>query len=83
MRLGINGPWITKSYLEMILDKKRIIVLRIMSQLAKHNLTKVDYINYQDKKLNFLDDLTHAKPDIVFFLPLPGVPHHKKTHGFQ
>ncbi|KAL4294991.1 hypothetical protein S83_064410 [Arachis hypogaea] len=23
MRLGINGPWITKSYLEMILDKKR------------------------------------------------------------
>ncbi|KAL1315120.1 hypothetical protein AAHE18_16G236500 [Arachis hypogaea] len=23
MRLGINGPWITKSYLEMILDKKK------------------------------------------------------------
>nr|XP_025695085.1 uncharacterized protein LOC112796718 isoform X3 [Arachis hypogaea] len=24
MRLGINGPWITKSYLEMILDKKGV-----------------------------------------------------------
>ncbi|KAL4371155.1 hypothetical protein S83_019327 [Arachis hypogaea] len=24
MRPGINGPWITKSYLEMILDKKGV-----------------------------------------------------------
>ncbi|KAL4336818.1 hypothetical protein AHAS_Ahas12G0048200 [Arachis hypogaea] len=53
----------------------RLIVLRMMSQLAKHNLTKADYINYQDKKkLNFLDDLTHAKPDMVFFLPLTEMP---------